>query len=62
MSGAIAVPFAGSPRPPTAIPLQRADEVGIRQVLDRSGIPNGNTPDPGLDRDDVVLMYRRCAL
>jgi pyruvate dehydrogenase E1 component alpha subunit len=49
--------FEGAPRPPEPVPLERADDLGIVQVLDRDGLPNGNHPDPMLDRSVVVKMY-----
>src|SRR5918997_6876220 len=54
--------FLGNPRDPAAVPLARADDLGIRQVLDADGRPRGNEPDPGLGRDDVVRMYEAMVL
>jgi TPP-dependent pyruvate/acetoin dehydrogenase alpha subunit len=51
------VSFEGQPRDPVPVPLARADELGIEQVLDADGLPSGNRPDPDLDRDLVVRMY-----
>jgi TPP-dependent pyruvate/acetoin dehydrogenase alpha subunit len=62
MSPAAAEPFLGAPRAPAAIPLQRAEELGILQVLDRDGAPNGHTPDPGIERDQLVSMYETMCL
>jgi pyruvate dehydrogenase E1 component alpha subunit len=62
MSPAAAEPFLGAPRAPAAIPLQRAEELGILQVLDRDGVPNGPTPDPGIERDQLVRMYETMCL
>jgi len=51
------VSFEGAPREPVPVPLARADELGIEQVLDADGLPRGNRPDPDLDRATVVKMY-----
>jgi pyruvate dehydrogenase E1 component alpha subunit len=51
------VSFEGQPREPVPVPLARADELGIEQVLDADGLPRGNRPDPDLDRDLIVRMY-----
>ena len=51
------VSFAGAPRDPVPVPLASADELGIEQVLDADGLPNGNRPDPDLDQATVVKMY-----
>lgn len=51
------VSFEGQPRDPEPVPLARADELGIEQVLDADGLPRGNRPDPDLDRELVVRMY-----
>ncbi len=51
------VSFEGKPREPVPVPLARADELGIEQVLDADGLPRGNRPDPDLDRDLIVRMY-----
>lgn len=52
----------GNPRPPQAAVLNRADELGIGQVLDRDGRPAGNIPDPGLPREDVRMFYETMVL
>jgi pyruvate dehydrogenase E1 component alpha subunit len=51
------VSFAGAPREPVPVPLASADELGIEQVLDAEGLPNGNRPEPDLDQATVVKMY-----
>lgn len=51
------VSFEGQPREPVPVPLARADELGIEQVLDADGLPHGNRPDPDLDRDLIVRIY-----
>lgn len=51
------VSFAGDPREPVPVPLASADELGIEQVLDADGLPNGNRADPDLDQATVVKMY-----
>lgn len=51
------VSFEGNPRDPVPVPLARADDLGIEQVLDADGLPRGNRPDPDLDRETVVRMY-----
>lgn len=51
------VSFEGKPRDPVAVPLARADELGIEQVLDADGRPRGTRPDPDIDRETLVRMY-----
>lgn len=62
MSADAPAPFAGSPREPVPVPLERADELGIVQVLDRDGSPSGNLADPDLDEATVVRMYETMAM
>jgi pyruvate dehydrogenase E1 component alpha subunit len=54
--------FDGAPREPVPVPLDRAEELGILQVLDREGHPNGWTPEPDIDRDLAVRLYRTMVL
>lgn len=54
--------FEGNPREPVPVPLDRAEELGILQVLDKSGLPNGWTPEPDVDRDLAVRLYRTMVL
>ena len=54
--------FEGNPREPVPVPLDRAEELGIQQVLDKAGLPNGWTPEPDVDRDLAVRLYRTMAL
>jgi TPP-dependent pyruvate/acetoin dehydrogenase alpha subunit len=51
------ITFEGAPREPVPVPLERADDLGIVQVLDQHGRPTGNRPDPDLDHETVVRMY-----
>ena len=53
---------AGNPRSPRPVPLERASELGIHQVLDQNGEPNGDIVDPGLTREDVRMMYETMVL
>jgi pyruvate dehydrogenase E1 component alpha subunit len=55
-------PFAGSPRDPAPVVLDRADEEGIVQVLDPEGGVGGNRADPDLPRDVVRRMYETMVL
>jgi len=52
----------GNPRAPQPPILERADELGIQQVLDRDGLPNGNCPDPQLPREEARLLYETMVL
>ena len=52
----------GNPRAPLPVPLENARELGILQVLDRHGEPNGNLADPGLSRDEVRMFYETMVL
>lgn len=54
--------WQGNPRSPVACPLDRARELGIQQVLDKNGEPNGDVPDPGLTRADARMFYEVMAL
>ena len=38
----------GNPREPRPALLDRAGELGIHQVLDRRGVPNGSLPGEGI--------------
>lgn len=50
--------FEGAPREPVSVPLDRAEELGILQVLDRDGRPAGWTPEPDIDQELAVRLYR----
>jgi len=52
----------GNPRIPQPIPLERADELGIQQVMDLNGAPTGNLADPGLSREEVRMFYETMVL
>jgi TPP-dependent pyruvate/acetoin dehydrogenase alpha subunit len=53
---------AGNPRAPLPVPLENAADLGILQVMDRHGEPNGNLADPDLSRDDVRMFYETMVL
>ena len=53
---------AGNPRAPLPVPLENAADLGILQVMDRHGEPNGNLADPDLSRDDVRMLYETMVL
>jgi TPP-dependent pyruvate/acetoin dehydrogenase alpha subunit len=53
---------AGNPREPLPVPLEKAADLGILQVIDRHGEPNGNLADPDLSRDDVRMFYETMVL
>lgn len=50
--------FKGSPRSVVLPPLERAQEEGIRQVLDAEGRLVGDLPDPDLPREVLLKIYR----
>lgn len=50
--------FTGNPRAVVAPPLERARELGIRQVLDADGGLAGDLPDPDLPRELLLKIYR----
>ena len=50
--------FKGSPRSTVSPPLQRAKELGIRQVLDADGGLAGDLPDPDLPKETLQKIYR----
>lgn len=52
----------GDPRKPIPVPLERAGELGIHQVIDQNGEPTGDLPDPGLSRDEVRMFYETMVL
>ncbi len=54
--------FHGNPRPPVAPALERADALGIVQVLDRNGAVDGNLADPELPQAAVVRIYETMVL
>ncbi len=49
--------FKGDPREPVPVPLSRAADLGIHQVLDKDGAPNGSLPEPDIADEDLVRMY-----
>ena len=53
---------AGNPRAPQPVPLERAEELGIAQVLDRNGEATGSLPVPDLSSDEVRLFYETMVL
>ncbi len=57
-----ATPFQGDPRPPVSPPLERAKQLGIRQVLDREGNLIGDLPDPELPKELLLRMYKTMVL
>jgi TPP-dependent pyruvate/acetoin dehydrogenase alpha subunit len=52
----------GNPRQAQRALLERAEELGIDQVLDRNGEPTGNLPEPDLSRDEVRMFYETMVL
>lgn len=54
--------FGGNPRPPATVPLERASELGIRQVLDADGLPNGQEPEPDVSADTIRRIYETMML
>ncbi len=50
--------FLGNPRPIVDPPLDRAKELGIRQVLDQHGDLAGDLPDPELPKELLLKMYK----
>ncbi len=54
--------FQGNPRPIVRPPLERAKELGIRQVLDASGDLAGDLPDPKLPTELMLKMYKTMTL
>lgn len=54
--------FRGNPRPPAAVPLERAADLGIYQVLDADGIPAGNLPEPSIPGELLRRMYETMVL
>ncbi len=55
-------PFQGNPRPVVRPPLERAKELGIRQVLDANGDLAGDLPDPKLPTELLLKMYKTMTL
>ncbi len=55
-------PNAGNPRPPEPVPLERARELGIHQVLDQNGELKGDLTDPELSREEVRMLYETMVL
>ena len=49
--------FKGDPREPVPVPLSQAADLGIHQVLDKDGAPNGSLPEPDIADEDLVRMY-----
>jgi TPP-dependent pyruvate/acetoin dehydrogenase alpha subunit len=56
------LPFVGDPRPATPPPLDSAQRLGIRQVLDQHGKLIGDLPDPDLPKDVLLKMYETMTL
>jgi len=54
--------FQGNPRPIVRPPLERAKELGIRQVLDQHGELAGDLPDPKLPKELLLKMYKMMTL
>ncbi len=54
--------FQGNPRPVVDPPLNRAKELGIRQVLDANGELAGDLPDPELPTELLLKMYKMMVL
>lgn len=54
--------FEGNPREPEPVPLAQADELGIKQVLDSEGQPNGNLADPNLSEAELRKFYEMMVL
>lgn len=52
----------GNPREPVPVPLENAQALGIRRVMDENGEPGGDLPDPGLAREDVQKIYQSMTL
>ena len=58
----ISTQFQGNPRPVVRPPLERAKELGIRQVLDANGDLAGDLPDPKLPKELLLKMYKMMTL
>jgi TPP-dependent pyruvate/acetoin dehydrogenase alpha subunit len=43
-------------------PLARAEELGIRQVIDQDGKLTGDLPEPDLDRETLIRLYEMMVL
>jgi len=54
--------YSGVPREPVPVPLDRARDLRIRQVMDHDGADAGDLPDPGLSRPEVTALYRHISL
>jgi pyruvate dehydrogenase E1 component alpha subunit len=54
--------FTGAPRDPVSVPLDRAEELDIRQVLDRDGLPNGWCEAPEVDEALARRLYETMVL
>ncbi len=54
--------FQGNPRSIVRPPLERAKELGIRQVLDQNGELAGDLPDPKLPKELLLKMYKMMTL
>lgn len=55
-------PPAGNPRAPKPVPLERARELGVHQVMDQNGEVRGDLDDPNLGREDVRMLYETMVL
>jgi TPP-dependent pyruvate/acetoin dehydrogenase alpha subunit len=53
----VADEFKGAPRDPVDVPLDRAEQLGIRQVLDREGHPTGWSEAPDVDEPLARRLY-----
>lgn len=54
--------FRGSPRPPAPVPLERAAELDIRQVLGSDGVPTGQEPEPDIPAELLRRIYKTMVL
>ncbi len=52
----------GNPREPEPVPLENAEALGIRRVMNEHGEPAGDLPDPNLSRGDLRKMYETMVL
>lgn len=52
----------GNPRSPIPVPLERAGDLGIHQVIDQNGELNGDLADPGLSREEARMFYETMVL
>ncbi len=52
----------GNPREPVPVPLENAEELGIRRVMNEYGEPVGDLKEPDLGREDLRKMYETMVL